>query len=149
MPVRLSCILLFCSLLVVPAHAGQPDPIPTNEQTAVATSKFQRFAVNWMARVAKSYRCTVEKKEVVPRGNGFVARYFVLDPSTLDTRVKAAGSVATPFVGVMRYEEHLYECEGDTPQSASAGPFKRVERTRVTEIFRYDSTRWVGAPPSF
>lgn len=108
-----------------------------------ADQSFRTFAAQWVNTVGKSYRCTVSKKEVVKTPNGYVARYFHVPDGTLTTRVKTTDRPGCPFVGVLSYHEHVLEATGASPEAALAGDFSPVKRSKITEIFRHDGSRWV------
>ncbi|MBG0776715.1 MAG: hypothetical protein H0S85_09840 [Desulfovibrionaceae bacterium] len=124
---------------VAATQQGVPAPLSHHP----AYDKFKSFAIVWAAKVNSNYRCTRARAEVVRRGEAFVARYFALDPATIQTTVKPSTSKASPFVGIMRYLEGVYESSGATRAEALGGPFSLVKQTRITEIFRYSKDDWV------
>lgn len=108
-----------------------------------ARDQFGSFTVRWLERIRDNMRFSEHKAEVVGAAGEFLARFSRLDSASRELEVKATGTPGCPFVGVLKYLEHHYESHGDTPEQATAGPFRRVKTVRVTEIFRYAGDTWV------
>ena len=127
-----------CAAYTRPARGAVPLTMDA------ARCRFVEFAGRWLGTIGRNLRHTKADMQVVPDGAGFVARFVRLDPEGATFSIKPSGSGSSPFVGVLRYEEHHYEARGGTRDAAAAGPFSRVRRMRVTEIFRFVSGRWVN-----
>ena len=57
---------------------------------------------------------------------------------TIRTELKPTGNPESPYVGILRYVEHVYECNGPSDRNC-----RRVSATPVTEIFRFRNGRWI------
>lgn len=109
-----------------------------------ARCRFVEFAVRWMGTIGRNLRHTESDKQVLREGGGYVARFVRLDSSSASFSIKPSTSGSAPFIGVLRYEEHHFEGRGPSGSEAVSGPFQRVRRLRVTEIFRFVDGRWVN-----
>ena len=127
-----------CAAYTQPARGAAPLTMDA------ARCRFVEFAGHWLGTIGRNLRHTEADMQIVPDGAGFVARFVRLAPEGASFSIKPSESGTSPFVGVLRYEEHHYEARGETQDSAAAGPFSRVRRMRVTEIFRFVSGRWVN-----
>jgi hypothetical protein len=101
---------------VAPAASGQ----------AVARESFSTFARTWLDKLQ--------------HGNGKVETDGTRRQLDKDftTELRPTGQATAPYVGLLRYTEHVYRCTG-------AGEDNCVVQASipVTEIFRYENGRWV------
>ena len=109
-----------------------------------ARCRFMAFAGDWLVRIGRNLRHTEEDMDVTREGTGVVARFVRLDHGSARIAVKSSSSVSCSYVGILRYEEHHFEGRAESAERVVEGPFRRVRRLRVTEIFRFVSGRWVN-----
>jgi hypothetical protein len=102
-----------------------------------ARASFDRFAASWMEKLQRQEvrnrrRPTLEGDgaEGVVSYRGY-AREF-------RTELKVTGNAAAPFVGLLRYVEYVYRCNG-----AEAGTCRVATAIPITEIFRFRNGRWI------
>jgi hypothetical protein len=102
---------------------------------------FGRFCSEWMEKLAARERENLRKVEFRPRAGGVVAEYVGYERSALkcDSRVKQPG---TPGVGVLVYHELRYRKQGADAERARASEPEVVDRVEITEVFKYDGSRW-------
>lgn len=122
----------------------RPAPSATPVTIEAARERFATFAGNWMAKVDRNLKHSRERMAVDSGPQGFVARFTSVAEDTLVLQVKASPSPGCDYVGVMRYEEHQFENRGGSYGEAVDGPFSRIRRMRITEIFRFVAGRWVN-----
>ncbi len=103
---------------------------------------FLDFAFSRIHALNRHYLHTPENIFIESAGASFIARYHKVDPSSVSIEVKKTNSSQTPFVGILRYIESVYESNGGCRISVAQGPFNPVHHRRVTEIFRYVQNRW-------
>jgi len=132
---RIACISALL-LLAGPALADSPAAIPPDSGRTRAETAFEGFTSDWMAKVRaleQRHRTNPTIKQgasdpvVTYRGYG--------DDYTVELR--PTGNARAPYVGLLRYTEHVYSCrdvEAERCTVASSVP--------VTEIFRYQNGRW-------
>lgn len=134
---------------LVAAKSPQCDVYLGRKTKAPATReavrcRFVEFAGQWMGIVNRSLRHSESSKQVLREGGVSIARFVRLAPSTATFSIKPSSSGSAAFVGVLRYEEHHFEGRGPTDAAAVEGPFQRVRRMRITQIFRFVGGRWVN-----
>ncbi len=80
-------------------------------------------------------------KEVVKRGNEWVATYIDVDTSRVRTEMRPS---ATPgqYVGIIRYQEEIMECRGATKEAALSAPCTQRSTRNLREMIAYDGKRW-------
>ncbi len=132
---RFACIFAFL-LLAVPALADSPAAIPPDSGRQRAESAFESYIATWMAKVRaleQQHRTNPTVKqgasEPVVTYRGYGEDYRV--------ELRPTGNARAPYVGLLRYTEHVYSCsdmEVTRCTIASSVP--------VTEIFRYKDGRW-------
>jgi hypothetical protein len=132
MPRILACCFLFFA--ASPAF-GQPASIPDAE-FGRAEGAFEEFAADWMQKV-RAIEDQSRNKPTVKTGatdplftyRGYGDRY--------STELRPTGLARAPYVGLLRYTEHVYSC-----QSVRAKACSIASTVPVTEIFRYRNDRW-------
>lgn len=133
---RIACIIALL-LLAGTALADQPPAAIAPDTGRVrAEVAFEDFAADWMAKVRaleQRHRTNPTIKqgasEPVLTYRGYGEGYTV--------ELRPTGNVRAPYVGLLRYTEHVYSCremEVDDCTIASSVP--------VTEIFRFQNGRW-------
>jgi hypothetical protein len=119
----LAAALLLC-LAAAPAGAEPPAAIPPADSSAHAS--FHSFARAWMEKLARVESENRKASQVSYRGYG----------KDFTTKLRATGNPASPYVGVLSYQEFVYQCGGrESCRVASVVP--------VMEIFRLRGGRWV------
>jgi len=113
------------------------------EEEAQAKSSFEVFQLEWMKKVNSYGDYGQHNVKVETDGQGrFVASYRLIVPAE-GSEVKSTGDKASPYVGVVKYEEQTFFSRADTPELAKQGPFKVEKEVIITEIFRYSKGKWV------
>jgi hypothetical protein len=111
--------------------AAAPAAIPPSDPaTAKMEASFRSFSAEWIKKL--------ERASAQNRAKGTSTKYKGYDPN-FRIELKATGSATAPYVGILRYTEHTYDCARKAaaavcPVAASAG---------VMEIFRFQGGRWV------
>ena len=127
-----SLVLGLALTLGAAASAGPPAKLqPSEPGWNRAERSFERFATSWMKKLGRdeaTHRRGVSQKSQSYRGytDGF------------ETELRATGVPTSPFVGILRYAELTYRCEG-----GKADRCRVATRTPVTEIFRLEGERWI------
>ena len=123
--------LLLALLIASPALAGPPAAIPDADHDRAMTS-FDRFTTDWMKKLRQAEQRGRNRPEA-RRASSF--RGYGDD---VQIELRPTGHPSAPFVGLLRYKEHTYNC---TARAASSCSIKRTQP--VTEIFRFQNGRWV------
>ncbi len=80
-------------------------------------------------------------KEVRQAGGQFIATYNQVDTNNVSTEMKP-GATAGQYVGIIRYNEQIFECRGATRKAALAAPCEQTRTRRMTELIHYDGRKW-------
>jgi hypothetical protein len=116
--------------------------LATDDETAARTS-FVEFEKEWLKKVTVNGEYGQQNIKVEKDEQGrYCARYRIIAPGE-DSEVKPTGVKASPFVGVLHYEEQTFASHADTPELAKQGPFENEKGILFTEIFRYSNGKWV------
>jgi hypothetical protein len=133
-------IILFATIPQLTAHAENSSTILEDGHTLHAS--FLDFSFSRINVINKNYIHTPENIFIEPVDALFVARYRRVEPASISVEVRQTGSARTPFIGVLKYTESVYESNGGCRIGVVEGPFNPVRHRRVTEIFRYVQNRW-------
>ena len=131
------CTLAVALLLIAaPALADDVASIPDSADER-ARSSFSEFARSWMAKMAKNEAQSRKNPTVQPgpRENMVTYRGF---GEEFAVELRPTGYPASPFVGILRYNEQVYNC--DTVDATECSVSSSLP---VTEIFRYQGGRWI------
>lgn len=80
-------------------------------------------------------------KEVRQAGGQFIATYNQVDTNNVSTEMKP-GATAGQYVGIIRYNEQIFECRGATRKAALSAPCEQTRTRRMTELIHYDGRKW-------
>ena len=122
-------------LPALPAGAEAPAAIPDDARLR-AESSFQEFARSWMARAHELEAKARQRPKVAAGAREPVLTYRGYGDD-YSVELRPTGHAVSPFVGLLRYTEHLYTCESAESERCSI-----ASSVPVTEIFRYQDGRW-------
>jgi hypothetical protein len=125
------------ALVVILQAAGTPvsaGAIPTVE---AATSSFEQFAAERIGKMRARADRARERATLQPGARKPVATYRA-SAEPFETELRRTGRPASPYVGVLRYTQHVYSCE-----DLSATRCRVASSIPITEIFRYRDGEWI------
>lgn len=120
-----ACILL-CSLA---CFAGEAADIETS---------FRSFGEQWIATLNASAAKKVSCHEV----DGKYMAEYTSYTQPCEITVKQTGQKASPYVGVLKYQQQTCSCGARTSTAALQGPFSCSMVCPVTAIFLYQNGKW-------
>ncbi len=102
---------------------------------------FPAFCGQWMRKLSERERANLANAKEARVSGRVVLEYtgYANEPLSCNSRVKQPGR---PGVGVLVYHELHYRRSGATNAEARANDPEVVEKIEVTEVFRYDGSRW-------
>jgi hypothetical protein len=118
-----------------PANAGSPASIPGADETA--RTALSDFAKTWMGKMEKNEARNRRQPTVRPGAEHSVVTYRGFGED-YKVELRPTGHPVAPFIGILRYTEQVYTC-----QEAGGGNCSVASTVPVTEIFRFQSGRWV------
>ena len=110
------------------APAAAEGPAGEREAYRRAEASFVVFAEAWLAAALQAG---------MRSGDGTPGKMRGPDPR-FSIELRATGRRRTPYVGLLHYREHVYQCAGDP-----SGACEVTHTTPVTEIFRFQNGHWV------
>ena len=132
------CVGLAVALLVLSIGtpsladpAAIPDSAPED-----AESSFRSFASSWMTKVQRHESAERSKPTVEPGASTPMVTYRGYGDD-FSIELRPTGHASAPYVGLLRYEEHVYSC-----RSAKAENCSVASTIPVTEIFRFQNGSW-------
>lgn len=130
-------LVLLCVLLLTSTAALASSPAALNKPAHPrAEASFHRFVEGWMQKV----RALEQQHRERPTVKGGATRPLVTYRGYGDeysVELRPTGHARTPYVGLLRYTEHVYSCE-----TVDAESCRIASSVPVTEIFRYRNGRW-------
>ena len=130
----LMCLAIgvFFSILATPAWSEDPQ--------LRAGESFDQFAQSWLDTVQELgvpvHPTTMIGDDVVLDRDGVVTIRKYGDAYT--TELRATGRSGAEYVGILHYNESVYNCRENDIENCS-----EPSTVPVTEIFRYDDGRWI------
>jgi hypothetical protein len=123
-----------------PAKKGQAGKQVAQQATPEEIHKaFDVFCDEWMQKLVARENDNVAHINWNTSSDGVEGEYVGY---TSDHTCVVKDGSAVP-VGKITYLEVLYAKRGKTIEEARQSPAQAVETTGVTEIFRYDRTKWI------
>ena len=138
-PLRLITICMVTAallLMATPTIADEVAAIPNSADEWARTS-FSDFARSWMAKMAENEAQNRKSPTVQPGPSENIVTYRGFGED-FTVELRPTGHPSAPFVGILRYNEQVYSCDG-----VSASKCSVVSSLPVTEIFRYQGGRWI------
>jgi hypothetical protein len=123
-------------LIAAPTIADDVAAIPDSVDERARTS-FSDFARSWMAKMQENEAQNRENPTVQPGPSENIVTYRGFDEG-FTVELRPTGHPVAPFVGILRYNEQVYSCNGVDASKCSV-----ASSLPVTEIFRYQGGRWV------
>lgn len=102
--------------------------------------ELDRMGHKLAAQSARTLLPNKAHKEVKKVGNQWVASYVEVDANRVSTEMRPGN--AGQYVGFIRYQEHFFECRGDTREAALKAPCTQVRSRNLNELIRYDGKEW-------
>jgi hypothetical protein len=138
-PTRLITICTVTAVLLLmaaPIIADDVAAIPHSADERARTS-FSDFARSWMAKMQENEAQNRKNPIVQPGPSENIITYRGFDEG-FTVELRPTGHPAAPFVGILRYNEQVYSCNGVDASKCSV-----ASSLPVTEIFRYQGGRWI------
>ena len=123
-------------LMAAPIIADDVAAIPHSADERARTS-FSDFARSWMAKMQENEAQNRKNPIVQPGPSENIITYRGFDEG-FTVELRPTGHPVAPFVGILRYNEQVYSCNGVDASKCSV-----ASSLPVTEIFRYQGGRWV------
>ena len=142
-------VAVLVTTAAVPAMAkkksgGSSEPAASEKQTSSPEeikTKFKTFCDGWMEKLRERERNNVAHIEWKPGGTGVVGEYVGYD--TQNFTVGDITNADTKPIGRVIYMELKMRLSGSSQVDALAQKPEIVERTEVTELFRFERGNWV------
>jgi hypothetical protein len=138
-PLRITniCMVIAALLLMAaPSFADDVAAIPDSADERARTS-FSDFARSWMAKMQENETQNRENPTVRPGASENLVTYRGFGED-FTVELRPTGHPSAPFVGILRYNEQVYSCNGVGATKCSV-----ASSLPVTEIFRYQGGRWI------
>jgi hypothetical protein len=135
---------LWVGLLVLGFLGIHPSPLRAADEAQVEKA-FQEFQTDWVKKLnteGKYGEKNMRVEKSAGDGAGFIARYDVVkEPKS--SQVKKTEQKATPYIGTVQYEIWTCSAKGKSQEEAKRGPFDCQLHSEMTEIFRFNGSKWV------
>jgi len=126
--------------------SGSGDGLKTgkgDEQLATRLIDFERFAQRKIQEFNRNHKLSRSRMQINKQPDGlFRAVFHQIDSSSLAYKVSRSQSKGIPYVGVLSYQEHVFEGFGATPDECRKGNFSPVSVIPNRHIFSYRNGAW-------
>lgn len=120
-----------------------PAAMSADKELAGKHAEFTRFAHNKIKEFNRNHHLSRSRMQITRQPDGsWRALYHEIDDSTLAAQVRRSQSQAIPFVGVLSYQEQVYEANGKAPDQFPAEAFALVRIIPNRHIFSYKQGSW-------
>ena len=136
MPITFCTLAVALLFLAAPVLADDVASIPDSADER-ARNSFSEFARSWMAKMADNEAQNRKNPTLQPGPSENTITYRGIGEE-FTVELRPTGHPAAPFVGILRYNEQVYNCNGVDASKCSVS-----SSLPVTEIFRYQGGRWI------
>jgi hypothetical protein len=107
-------------------------------ETPLAKASFETFVTSWLSQLAEDAQEERERNHLSVHVSDFNLGHSYRDIATeYEIRFKETGRASAPYVGVVRYVEHRYDCIGAPTETC-----QRVDSSEIYEIFPFKNGNW-------
>jgi hypothetical protein len=142
---RLAIVALLTLSCMATAWGGQAKSKakapPAAASSADAAKKFETFCGSWLGKLRERERHNKSRITWQKQPSGVVGEYVGYDTETY--RMMPPADVQQVPVGRLIYMELRFRVAGESEAVALKQKPEVIERTEVTELFRYDRGNWV------
>ena len=104
---------------------------------------FSSFAKSKVRQLNRNHKFSRSRMKVTRLPDGtYRARYHRIDDSSLSVKVRRSQSSKIPFVGVLSYQEQVFESSARTPEQFDDSMFAVVKIIPNRHIFSYQKGSW-------
>ena len=142
---RIFLFLVLSVFIAAPVFAGQQKTKTSanDEKLAAMNASFQKFAKVKVQKLNHNQQYSRSRMQIEKKTNGlYCARYHEIDDSSLKFKVRRSKSKSVPYVGILSYQERVYEALGSSPQECKKGKFAAVTVIPNKHIFSYKKGAW-------
>lgn len=120
-----------------------PAALPADKELAGKRTEFTRFAHNKIKEFNRNHHLSRSRMQITRQADGsWRALYHEIDDKTLLAQVRRSQSQAIPFVGVLSYQEQVFEAHGKAPDQFPSDAFDLVRIIPNRHIFSYKQGAW-------
>ena len=114
-----------------------------DKDLASKNADFQGFAKAKVEQLNRNHRYSRTRMEITKQPDGtYRARYHQIDDSSLGVIVRRSQSKSIPFVGILSYQEQVFESIANSPDQFEHSSFAVVEVIPNRHIFSYQKGHW-------
>ncbi len=134
---RVLLIVLLAALIASPVVAGGDDVL------VAMRASFKKFAKTKVQHLNRNHQFSRSRMQIKKKQNGlYCARFHKIDDSSLKFRVRRSKSKTIPYVGILSYQEKVFEALGSSPAECKRGDFAAVAVTPNKHIFSFKKGAW-------
>jgi len=137
------------------AAAGEAKAAPSSQKTKAGSSskakkggkseatiraELDKVGKKLAAQASRTVMPSKSSKQVRKVDDGYVATYVQIDTTNVSTEMRPG--TGGQYVGVVRYQEQVYECRGKSKKEALSAQCSQTRSRRLSELIRYDGKAW-------
>jgi hypothetical protein len=105
--------------------------------------QFKRFAVEKIQKLNSNHNLSRARMQVTKQADGtFRGLYHQINEDSFDIKVRRSSSKSVPFVGVLSYQEQVFEAVAASPAQLKNSEFTVVQVIPNKHIFSYCKNCW-------
>ena len=156
---KMAFIACVVSVLVLPVGAEEKapvqvsymnvDPAAAKEQAiriqtlALKRLEFELFAKSKVQQLNRNHIFSRSRMEITKQLDGtYLARYHQIDGSKMGIKVRRSESGTIPYVGIISYQEQVFESTAKTLEQLDQSTFTIVKIIPNRHIFSYQKGIW-------
>ena len=114
-----------------------------DRELASKHAEFTTFAHKKIMELNRNHRLSRSRMQVTRQADGsWLALYHQIDDKTLTAKIRRSQSKSIPYVGVISYQEQVFEARSKSPDQFSDEQFVMVQIIPNRHIFCYNKGAW-------
>ena len=123
--------------------AAAQEKVLKTQALALKRLEFEGFARTKVQQLNNNHIFSRSRMEITKQSDGtYRGRYHQIDDSTTAVKVRRSQSGAIPYVGVLSYQEQVFESTASTLEQLEQGSFAVVKIIPNRHIFSYQKGVW-------
>jgi|GEM_PF-2797011 len=123
--------------LIAPVQAAAQD-----DELGRMLTHFTTFAQARIKTLDRSQNMARSKMVVIKEGPSYRGTYHTFDHESLTCKVRKSRSETIPFVGVMKFNVHIWQAKGETIEAVKNGSFAPVKIQPNRQIYSFKGGAW-------
>lgn len=135
-------LLIIISLLMFTLSATAAEQV-SDQELVNKQAEFKQFAQTKVKQLNRNHNLSRDRMQVTKQADGsYRAIFHQIDNTSLTVKVRRSQSKTIPYVGVLSYQEQVFEAISASPDNFDPDEFVLAQIIPNKHIFSYRKGTW-------